>query len=84
MPTRQTKTKLLTIREFAETIGVSTGTIRRWLAQRKLAVIRLGMKQTTTDDRDHRPVRIDIKEIERLTEHIPAMSSRDLRRELKI
>ena len=80
----ETKIKFLTVREFAKTIGVSNGTIRRWIAQRKLAVMRLGVKRITTDDRDHRPVRININEIERLTENVPAMSSRDLYGELKL
>jgi excisionase family DNA binding protein len=39
---KNVSTKLLTVSEFAEALGVTVACIRRWLLERKIASIRVG------------------------------------------
>lgn len=53
---REHQTKLLTVPEFAEALGVTPACIRRWLLERKVSSIKLG-----------RLVRLNETELHRLT-----------------
>ena len=61
--------KLLTVREAARLLTLREGTIRYWLALRKLAVVRLGS----------RCVRIPLSAVEEYIQAntIPALENRD-------
>jgi len=50
------ESKLLTVPQFAEALGVTPACVRRWLLERKVASVKLG-----------RLVRIPAREITRLT-----------------
>ena len=62
--------KLLTVAESAHELGLKPGTIRAWIAQRRIGVVRLG-----------RAVRIPVQEIERLIVE-GTMPAKDLKRAL--
>jgi excisionase family DNA binding protein len=59
--------KLLTVYEAADSLGLAPVTLRTWIAQRRIGVVRLG-----------RAVRIPLSEIERLIERstVPAREGR--------
>jgi excisionase family DNA binding protein len=59
---------MLTVRQASERLGLRESTLRAWIAQRRIGVVRLG-----------RAVRIPTEEVERLiTENtIPARKPRD-------
>lgn len=60
--------KLLTVAAVAEMLGLKESTIRAWVAQRRIAIVRLG-----------RAIRIPVEETNRLIAQgtIPARQSRD-------
>jgi excisionase family DNA binding protein len=62
--------RLLSLSQVSEELGVATVTLRRWVSQRRIAVVRLG-----------RAVRVDQGEIERLIERgtVPALPERSAR-----
>jgi excisionase family DNA binding protein len=62
--------KLLTVHETAEHLGLTISCLRAWLARRRIASVRLG-----------RAVRIPFSEIERLIEegYVPARPERGTR-----
>lgn len=49
------KTSLLSVGDFAETLGITQACVRRWILERKIATIKLG-----------RLIRIPSSEVERL------------------
>lgn len=59
--------KLLTVRQAAEVLGIRESTIRAWIAQRRIGIVRLG-----------RSVRIPLEETDRLILRgtIPALEQR--------
>lgn len=59
--------KLLTVNEAAGSLGLAPVTLRAWIAQRRIGVVRLG-----------RAVRIPLSEIDRLIERstVPAREER--------
>lgn len=61
------QTRLLTLRQASEELGVAVVTLRTWAAQRRVAVVRLG-----------RAVRIPQSEIDRLIQRgtVPAREER--------
>ena len=62
--------RLLSLSQVSEELGVATVTLRRWVSQRRIAVVRLG-----------RAVRVDPREVERLIERgtVPALPERAAR-----
>jgi len=62
--------RMLTVREASQRLGLREATIRSWIAQRRLAHLKLG-----------RAVRLPEAEIERIIERslIPARSDRNAR-----
>jgi excisionase family DNA binding protein len=55
--------KLVSVKIAAEELGVAEVTLRKWIGQRKLAIVRIGRK-----------VKIPVRELERLVEQgaVPA------------
>jgi excisionase family DNA binding protein len=56
--------QLLTVKQFAEALGITEACVRRWILERKIAVIKLGrLIRITPEERDrlvemgHRPAR---------------------------
>ena len=59
---------MLTVKQAAERLGLKNATVRAWIAQRRIGIVRLG-----------RSVRIPVEEVERLIAEgtVPAKVRRD-------
>lgn len=62
--------QLLCCREFAARLGVSTGTVKRWVLTRRITVIRVGPDNRDRMERDRRMVRIPVSELARMAEAV--------------
>jgi len=80
---KNTNESYLKLKSFAGQLGVSEGTVRRWITQKRINVVRIGPESIGTDDRDHRPIRIRVNELQKVSESIPAVTLSDIKKTIE-